>query len=54
VGLHPTALADNGWLSILGGPFVGALDAVSLAQVSAADGSANTLLLAHKAMSPNL
>jgi prepilin-type N-terminal cleavage/methylation domain-containing protein len=51
-GMHPTALAGNGWLSILGGPFGQFRGPVSLRQVAGADGSANTLLLAHKAVSP--
>ncbi len=51
-GLHPTALMGNGWLSVLSGPFGSFLGTVGLAQVTGADGSSNTLLLAHRAMSP--
>ncbi len=62
LGYHPTGWADlplNGWLSILGGPsypgpfseqFFGG---VGLNQVTNADGTSSTLLLAHKAMAPN-
>jgi prepilin-type N-terminal cleavage/methylation domain-containing protein len=53
-GLHPTALAGNGWLTILGGRLGVFSGTVSLADVTAADGSANTLLLSHKAISPRL
>jgi prepilin-type N-terminal cleavage/methylation domain-containing protein len=53
-GMHPTALANNGWLSILGGPFGQFGGPVTLGQVTQADGCSNTLLLAHKAVSPRL
>lgn len=53
-GMHPTALAGNGWLSILGGPYGSFWGPVTLGQVTQADGSSNTLLLAHKAISPRL
>jgi prepilin-type N-terminal cleavage/methylation domain-containing protein len=35
-GLHPTALAGNGWLSILGGPFGSFPGTVRLSEVTAA------------------
>ncbi len=61
-GHHPTgwgSLPLNGWLSILGGPsYPGPFSlqnffGVGLSQITAADGSACTLLLAHKAMAPS-
>jgi hypothetical protein len=62
VGRHPTGLVNypplNNWLSILGGPFYPGpyslqfFGSISLSQITNADGSANTLLLAHKAMDP--
>lgn len=56
VGRHPDGPLRNGWLSILGGPYTSdratQLTGCGLAQVSGSDGSAQTLLLAHKAMSP--
>jgi prepilin-type N-terminal cleavage/methylation domain-containing protein/prepilin-type processing-associated H-X9-DG protein len=50
----------SGWFSILGGPYVSdhqggsktGYPGVSLAQLSAADGSSNTLLLTHKGLAP--
>jgi hypothetical protein len=48
----------NGWLSVLGGPFahdpppVSVTDGFALTQITEADGSSNTLLLAHKALAP--
>jgi prepilin-type N-terminal cleavage/methylation domain-containing protein len=50
--MHPTELAGNGWQSILGGPLGGDTGGVSLTQITDADGSSNTLLLAHRAMAP--
>lgn len=58
-GRHPDDFFQNGWLSVLGGPFVfhdGSVvlrGGVGLNMVGAGDGSANTLLLSHKAMAPS-
>jgi hypothetical protein len=58
-GWHPTAYLWNGWLSILGGPYAQdpppslVTDGVRLNAISGADGSSNTLMLAHKALSPS-
>jgi prepilin-type N-terminal cleavage/methylation domain-containing protein/prepilin-type processing-associated H-X9-DG protein len=57
-GRHPDDFFRNGWLSVLGGPFVlhdgqvVLLGGVGLNSVGGLDGSSNTLLLSHKAMSP--
>lgn len=57
VGRHPDDFLQNGWLSILGGPFVmhdGSIvlrGGVGLNSVGGQDGSSNTLLLSHKAIS---
>jgi prepilin-type N-terminal cleavage/methylation domain-containing protein len=50
----------RGWLSVLGGPYVSDHNGgsvafyrgLNLAQLTAADGSSNTLLLAHKGLAP--
>ncbi len=58
-GRHPDDLLDNGWQSILGGPYVSSSGqvlfrgGVGLNAVGGRDGSSNTLLLSHKAMSPS-
>jgi prepilin-type N-terminal cleavage/methylation domain-containing protein len=58
-GRHPDDLMGNGWLSILGGPYVSSngqvlqKGGVGLNAVGGQDGSSNTLLLSHKAMSPS-
>ena len=59
-GRHPDEFFDNGWQSILGGPYVSSdgrvllRGGVGLDAVGGRDGSSNTLLLSHKAMSPSL
>ena len=59
-GRHPDEFFNNGWQSILGGPYVSSdgqillEGGVSLDAVGSRDGSSNTLLLSHKAMSPSL
>ncbi len=58
-GRHPDDLLDNGWKSILGGPYVASdgqvrmRGGVGLNAIGGSDGSSNTLLLSHKAMSPS-
>ena len=58
-GRHPDDFFQNGCLSVLGGPFVlhtGDVvlqGGVGLNMIGASDGSANTLLLSHKALSPS-
>jgi prepilin-type N-terminal cleavage/methylation domain-containing protein len=58
-GRHPDDFFQNNGLSILGGPFVlhdGQIvlrGGVGLNSIAGRDGSSNTLLLSHKALSPN-
>jgi prepilin-type N-terminal cleavage/methylation domain-containing protein len=58
-GRHPDEFFDNGWQSVLGGPYVSSdrrillRGGVGLNAVGGRDGSSNTLLLSHKAMSPS-
>ncbi len=58
-GRHPDDFFQNGWLSVLGGPFVlhtGDIvlrGGVGMNNIGASDGSSNTLLLSHKALSPS-
>jgi prepilin-type N-terminal cleavage/methylation domain-containing protein len=57
-GRHPDDFFHNGWLSVLGGPFVlhtGRVvlrGGVGLNSIGSLDGGSSTLLLSHKAMSP--
>jgi prepilin-type N-terminal cleavage/methylation domain-containing protein/prepilin-type processing-associated H-X9-DG protein len=58
-GRHPDDFFRNGWLTVLGGPFVlhdGQVvlrGGVGLNSVAGLDGSSSTLLLSHKALSPS-
>jgi prepilin-type N-terminal cleavage/methylation domain-containing protein len=58
-GRHPDEFFDNGWQSILGGPYVSSdgrvllRSGVGLNAIGGRDGSSSTLLLSHKAMSPS-
>jgi prepilin-type N-terminal cleavage/methylation domain-containing protein len=58
-GRHPDDFFQNDWFSVLGGPFVThsgqvvLTGGVGLNMIGASDGSSNTLLLSHKAMSPS-
>jgi prepilin-type N-terminal cleavage/methylation domain-containing protein len=56
---HPDEFFQNGWQSVLGGPYLDSSGevrlrgGVGLSWVAGLDGSSNTLLLAHKAMRPS-
>lgn len=61
VGTHPNDHGYNGWLSIMGGPYLTDLATgvrprsyagVKLSTVSCMDGSSSTLLMSHKGMAP--